>query len=91
MRITKADLQGMFNRFLRNIKARKDNGSYDVGSFALDYNACYGGYKVEKIGEFGSTAYPFSNRRLPAREMYEALYMACTALEFVANDKGGEL
>jgi hypothetical protein len=82
MRVTKQDLEGMFNRFLRNIKARKDNGHYDIGSFHLDYAPIYGGYKIEQIGEFGSCAYPFSSRRLPAREMYEALYMACTALEF---------
>lgn len=83
MRITKKEVYGMFKRFLRAINEREATSYNDKGAYYLEHNGTYGGYMVAKcLCEAGSSDNPFLSKRLPAREMYEALYMACIAVEF---------
>lgn len=71
-RITKQELHGMFRRFCRNIGATEEQ-------YYLENAPVYGGWLVAvKSGEIVS---PFSNNRLSAREMYQALHFANCVLE----------
>lgn len=74
MRITKKELQGMFNRFLKA-------ADLDPKKYRLDYIAEYGGYKVEKELPIGGTEYPFGLNRMKASEMYNALSFAARVHE----------
>lgn len=72
MRVTKAELKGMFSRLVKLLG--KEN-------LALDHVACYGGYVVVEYGEKGSESHPFGCRRRTLKEMYSSLEMAVEALE----------
>lgn len=74
MRITKKDLQAMFNRFV------KASGN-DPEKIRLDHIACYGGYMVERDYPGGGCENPYGSYRMSAKEMYRALYFACNVLE----------
>lgn len=80
MRVTKQDVQGMFKRFLKTIYSNSPESNTDV--FDLEYNSTYGGYIVEQRHMNTSVSHPFISKRLPAKEMYDALHMACTAIEY---------
>jgi hypothetical protein len=79
MRITKKQLQLMFDQLINSMRARC---TIKLGTFHLDHNAIYGGYVIVCVYE-GETAeyHPFGSRRLPARQMYDCMYMASTALQ----------
>lgn len=80
MRITKKDVLGMFRRFIITLESNQWPNNNDV--FDLDYSSTYGGYLIEKINPDTSVSHPFISKRLPAREMYDALHMACVAIEY---------
>ena len=80
MKITTSHLQGMFNRFHHAI------GSPD--GLRLDYNPCYGGYKLTIVDPSnGCEDMPFLHCRMKKTEMYYALYMACLAIDFKTKDQ----
>lgn len=76
-RISKKELEGMFNRFCMMWKRVK--GGEDV--YRLDYIACYGGYMVVKDLDKGGESAPFTSRRYNLKEMYHVLDFACSVLE----------
>ena len=80
-RISKKSVLGMFKRLEAAYRQpMKGKGDFSF-VYSLDYNAIYGGWLVVEIGEFGSESHPFLNKRLPTAKMYDALHMACCALE----------
>lgn len=74
MRITKKDLQVMFNRFLKSAEL-------DPKQYILDHISCYGGYVVERQLENGGCDNPFGSVRMRITEMYNALYFAARVQE----------
>ncbi len=79
MKYTKAEVKGMFNRFVKAVCLR--NSDKKPSDFSLDHNAVYGGYKVTENLESGGEGDPFGALRRSAREMYLSLHMAAIALE----------
>ncbi len=99
MRKTKEEVQGMFKRLAKAMgieivgtayNTPTDDLVYMKHGLDLDYNATYGGYLVELVHEDTSISHPLSGIRLPAKEMYHALYMACCAIEFMNQNKEGK-
>lgn len=62
----------------------------DVGAFVLDYAACYGGYQLQQhVTDGGGVSTPFGDRRMSAREFWDACYFACRALDVYRLIDGG--
>ena len=81
-RISKKQVEGIFQAFLKTTGRREAESYNDVGAYRLDYAACYGGFNVEKIGNSsGGVGHPFGDNRKPAREMWNALHFAMRAHE----------
>jgi hypothetical protein len=76
MRITKAEVRGMFKRL---VKAMGED--VERGDLVLDYVSHYGGYVIEEISFQGGVSHPFGCVRRTAKEMYLSMYMAVQALE----------
>jgi len=74
MKISKANLLSVFKHFSSLMGTPK--------GLELDYAPVYGGYRVVIINANGCEYHPFLNVRLPKKEMYHALRMACASLTF---------
>lgn len=85
MRTTKQEVQGMFKRLLRGMGVNESTQNHNEGWY-LEYNAIYGGYKVELIHEDTSVSHPLGEVRRSAKEMYNSLHMACCAIEIKNQD-----
>lgn len=79
MRYTKQEVQGMFGRLVRAMKAKQDQGSHE--GLYLDYIGCYGGYVIEEYIKDGGCSHPFGCFRRNAKEMYLSMWMAAQVLE----------
>ena len=73
MRTTKKELHSLLETFIKLLN-RPDR------KFALDHNACYGGYVLVEIKENGCKSNPFGFLRMNAREMASALRYAIAAM-----------
>ena len=55
-------------------------------SFKLDYAACYGGYRLVKVGinyaEYGCFGFSSIERRVPAREMISLIDAIIAGIEY---------
>ena len=83
-RVTKKEVQGMFNRLCKAIKKLAGENYQEL---TLDHIACYGGYVIEQECENGGVSNPFGSVRRNAREMYLSMYMTAQALENLAWEK----
>ena len=76
-RITKAQVQGIFERFIGAIGGFAAQSYNDVGGYTLDNIPSYGGYVIEKISNSGGgVSQPFGSTRRSPREMWDTLRFA---------------
>ena len=82
MRITKKDMQGMFNRLVKTL-------GVPVGQFILDYAPVYGGYVIEEVHLYDTgVSHPFGCRRYDAKTMYAIMDKQCQVLDYLARARG---
>lgn len=72
-RTTHQQVEGIFSRFCSAYHLPIDSGP---GSYALDYAAAYGGWKVIRYTEHGGEDDVFGATRRSSREMWDTLYFA---------------
>lgn len=76
-RYTRKDAEAAFDRLCEATGHRKATAYNDVGAWALDYVACYGGYVVESpVNDGGGIIHPLGERRRTAREFCDAVRFA---------------
>lgn len=88
MRTSKALVENTFHRFLMTIggeRARWDHvdgrNVSNVGGYRLDHNSVYGGWVIEQnVNEAGGIRRPFSDTRMPAGQLVDAMHFAMAAL-----------
>ena len=81
MRTTRKEIEGVFNLWVNSINGRIAKSYNDTGAYRLDYAACYGGYRVERICNASGGVSDIFNTRLPAWEFVTALRYAMRTLE----------
>jgi Flp pilus assembly pilin Flp len=87
-RTTQAEVKGMFNRLCKAMNKRVATKYNDVGAWAIEYTAVYGGWLAYEItNESGCTSNILISKRLPSKDMYQALYMAVCAVEYLNYNK----
>lgn len=80
-RTTKQQVASAFRNLCRASGRKMAKDTNDVGGWALDYIACYGGYTVVEITEhLGCPSNPFGLRRMKPSEAYEAFNFAARAI-----------
>jgi hypothetical protein len=83
-RITRKNVEGIFDVFLKSIGGRRAVDYKDVGAFRLDHNGIYGGYMIEHIvNEGGGISQPFGHTRRSAAEMWYTLSFAIDAMRYL--------
>ncbi len=91
-RITKKQLQAVFEVFAAKMGHKighyvKDNSGKihaQIGNWALDSNAVYGGHQItEIVNEGGGVCCPFGLTRMSTRELWNTLHFANDALSFL--------
>jgi hypothetical protein len=81
-RITKKNVEGLFETLCKAMGKRIATDYNDVGAWALDHNSHYGGWViVEIVNEAGGQRNPVIEMRLRNREMWQAMRFALRALE----------
>lgn len=88
MKITKKDVQLMFDRLTRVMNKTMDIDQNN--RLILDYASCYGGYVIKEVDSKGGCSNPFSSSRRSAKEMYLSMLMTCQALESIQYNKHKE-
>jgi hypothetical protein len=80
MRTTRAQIEGTFKVWVEMVGGKVSAGYNDVGGYALDYAACYGGWRIIQIcNESGGQR--DVTPRMPATQFWEALHFAISTFE----------
>ncbi len=79
-RITKKQVEKLFQHFLK-VTGRKPLASFnDVGGYFLEYNGIYGGFIICQMMENGGEATPLGLGRKTSREMWNCLHFALNCI-----------
>lgn len=78
-RITRKQVEGIFEVWLKTTGRRRAENWKDVGAYGLDWG--YGGAVVYRLLEGGGHAQPFGDERRQAREMWYTLHFALRVAE----------
>ena len=82
MRITRKQVEGIFEVFIKTIGGHVATAYNDVGGYRLDYVGGYGGYNVERISNAGGGIdQPFGSERRSPSEMWATLHFALRVVE----------
>lgn len=92
MRTTIKEVEGVFRLWVAAINGRAAESYKDVGAYKLDYAACYGGYRVERICNEAGGVSDVTLSRAPAAEFVAGLRIAMRSIEQMRlNDRLGEV
>jgi hypothetical protein len=80
MRTTRAQIEGAFKVWVEMVGGKVSKGYNDVGGYALDYVACYGGWRIIQICNERSGQRDVTNR-MGATQFWEALHFAIRTIE----------
>jgi hypothetical protein len=85
-RITRKNVEGMFETLCKVMGKRIATDYNDVGAWRLDYIACYGGWVIEEVcNEAGGIRHPIVDNRKGNRDMWEAMRFALRTLEAMGS------
>ncbi len=84
-RVTRQNVLSAFEYFVDMVGKQKAGSYKDVGKWAITYEE-HVGWKIEEMQERG-ISYPLGDGGRTSQEMYDCLWFAMRAIEFMARQK----
>lgn len=80
MRTTRKQIEGTFKVWVQLVGGHIASSYNDAGGYALDYAACYGGWRIVQMTNPQGGQQDVTSR-MPATQFWEALHFAIRTLE----------
>ncbi len=81
-------IESLFKYFIESIGGKMASSWNDVGGYAINYNANYGGYQIVRISNSsGGVSEPFGSARMKAGAFEDALRFGTRAIEEYKRNK----